>query len=106
MVDKKGNILNKVYQALSQEPHLFIIEKDDDETKRVVENALKDEGLWGLIRKEETKNIIIYYIDKSKLIKLCSYESCSNIENSVEFEVCIQKCVDSKIENIIKKKVG
>ena len=106
MVDEKSGILNRIYQALSQEPYLFIIEKDDNETKRVIENTLKDEGLWGLIRKEETKTLIIYYIDKSKLVKLCSYESCSNIENSVEFEVCVQKCVDSKIENIIKKKVG
>jgi hypothetical protein len=106
LTSRRDDIVNKVFAALSSEPYIFILEKSDDEAERIVENVLKDEGLWGLVRKENAGTLIIYYIDKSKLAKLCSYESCSTIENNIEFEACVQKCVDAKIENIIKKRAG
>lgn len=106
MESRSGDIIDKVFEALSSEPHIFILEKSDDETERIVENVLKNEGLWGLVRKESAGDLIIYYIDKNKLARLCSYESCSTIENSIEFEACVQKCVDAKIGSIIKKRVG
>lgn len=102
MESGREDILRRVGQALSREPYIFVVEKGDEELKRAIEETLRDEGLWGIVTKEEAGPLIIYYVDKGKIAKLCSYESCSNIEDSVEFEACVQKCVDAKIENIVK----
>lgn len=98
----RRGLINTLYEALFTEPYLFIVNRGDDEAIQAVEEALSGEDLKRLVRREDLGDLAVYYLDIDKLARLCSYESCSNARNRVEFEACIQRCIDAKIDEIRK----
>ena len=94
-----------VYRALGEPPHLVVA---DERLGNVleVEEAISRAGLWGLIEKARlTDEITAYYVDTTKLERLCAYDECSGLEGAA-LSGCIARCVERRLEEILSKAAG
>ncbi len=94
-----------VYKALGEPPHLVVADERLGNTVEV-EDAISRAGLWGLVEKAKlTDKITAYYVDTTKLERLCAYDECSGLEGAA-LAGCIARCVERRLEEIISKAAG
>lgn len=104
---ERGSLKNIVLLALSREPYIYIV---DDGSEREVDRIMGDLGLWGLVVKVKLRGnnggLTAYVLDLSKIERLCAYEACSKLDNSVKRDSCISKCISAKAASILLERVG
>ena len=95
-------------EALANEPYAFV---SDSDLEAEVDRAISEAGLWGLVAKVKLKGengstIVVYLVDTSKVERFCAYDECSKIEDSVELDSCIARCVASKLPGLLRERIG
>ncbi|MDM7275729.1 MAG: hypothetical protein P3X22_006405 [Thermoprotei archaeon] len=91
--DSEERIIARIRDSLSSELRALIVDERLVSIE-VVDRVLSSLNAFTLIAKKKTGYINVYYVDDSKLRKMCLYEMCST-RGGFDREKCVNECIDN-----------
>lgn len=97
----ESQLVERLLKSLSSGPRAFVIDKKLDDYQSLLK-IISVSGAGGLLQVSDLGNLMVIYIDRQRLEKVCSYEECGAKSDPVEKNLCAKECGARKVNEVFQ----